>query len=102
MREAMARGRRNVTGMHLSDHDLRQLDDDGDGVQEATTSPGAEAGEAPPQEQGEGKAPSKRAKASPGASEPGRPKGATGHSRTQQLPADAEHAHAPDCCAVRR
>jgi transposase len=31
---------------------------------------------------------------------PGRPKGAPGHSRTQQLPVDAEHTHAPDCCAV--
>ena len=37
------------------------------------------------------------------ASEPGRPgrrKGAPGHSRTQQLAVDAEHTHAPDCCAV--
>jgi transposase len=30
---------------------------------------------------------------------PGRRKGAPGHSRTQQLPVDVEHTHAPECCA---
>jgi hypothetical protein len=30
----------------------------------------------------------------------GRRKGAPGHSRTQRLPVDAEHVHAPSCCAI--
>ena len=31
---------------------------------------------------------------------PGRRKGAPGHGRTQRLPVDIEHIHAPTCCAV--
>jgi transposase len=31
---------------------------------------------------------------------PGRRKGAPGHGRTQRLPVDLEHVHAPACCAV--
>jgi transposase len=31
---------------------------------------------------------------------PGRRKGAPGHSRTQQLPVNAEEVHAPSCCAI--
>lgn len=34
------------------------------------------------------------------AARPGRRKGAPGHSRTQQLPVDAEEVHAPSCCAI--
>ena len=37
--------------------------------------------------------------ASAKAGKPGRRKGAPGHSRTQQLPIDAEVPHAPECCA---
>jgi transposase len=31
---------------------------------------------------------------------PGRRQGAPGHGRTQRLPVDVEHVHAPTCCAV--
>ena len=34
------------------------------------------------------------------AGRPGRRKGAPGHSRTQQLPVDAEEVHAPHGCAI--
>jgi transposase len=34
------------------------------------------------------------------AARPGRRTGAPGHSRTQQLPVDAEQVHAPSCCAI--
>jgi hypothetical protein len=141
--------------MHLSDHDLRQLDDayldtlspvqarallgkaladlkaarerlgqnptnssrppstrapweqsgaDEDDAEESKeSSPGEEEAERPAQECGAGDSPKRRTKKSPQACNPGRPgrrPGAPGHSRTQQLPVDAEHTHAPDCCAV--
>lgn len=34
------------------------------------------------------------------AGRPGRRQGAPGHSRTQQLPVDAEQTHSPHCCAI--
>jgi transposase len=151
----MARGRRNATGMHLSDHDLGQIDDayldtlslaqarallgkaladlkaarerlgqnpsnssrppstrapweqadegEDDGQEATASCAEADTGETPSAERSEGDSPTKRGKVSPDASEPGRPgrsKGAPGHSRTQQLPVDAEHTHAPDRCTV--
>jgi transposase len=138
--------------MHLSDHDLRQLDDaylaglsDGqarvllgkaladlkvarerlgrnptnssrppstrapweqaDADEGAAATPNAEAGddgEPSEDEPNPDAAAQPQRPASGGKGEgrrPGRRKGAPGHSRTQQLPVDVEHTHAPECCA---
>lgn len=138
--------------MHLSDHDLRQLDDayleklspeqaralldkaladlkaarerlgqnpsnssrppstrapwePAEGNEEDDGAPASsaqgEAGETPDQARkpASGKA-GKGKRGGAKAGRPGRRKGARGHSRTQQLPVDAERTHAPDRCAI--
>ncbi len=137
--------------MHLSDHDLRQLDDDylgrltpeqarallpkviadlkaarerlaqnpsnssrppssrapWEGIDDAGE---ADDGTPPSPDAQEAEAPATTARSTParrpkrnnnsGGSNPGRRKGAPGHSRTQTLPVDAEQVHAPQCCAA--
>ena len=65
-------------------------------TQSAEEKPGAESEseQKEPQKSSEGEGAEKPA------GRPGRRKGAPGHSRTQQLPIDAEQPHAPHCCAI--
>ncbi len=63
-------------------------------TQSAEEKPGAESEQKEPQTSPKGKETEKPA------GRAGRRKGAPGHSRTQQLPIDAEQAHAPQCCAI--
>jgi hypothetical protein len=144
--------------MHLSDHDLRQLDEaalarlepeqarallikaledlkaarerlgqnptnssrppstrapweqaeaQGQEPEEASVASAQGADEVKPQAVSEPESEEKKPQSSPEvegagkpAARPGRRKGAPGHSRTQQLPVNAEEVHAPSCCAI--
>ena len=67
----------------------------------AAATPSAEVGEDGDDEPNPDEAAQPQHQASGGNGEgkrPGRRKGAPRHSRTQQLPVDIEHTHAPECC----
>jgi len=73
-----------------------------EGAAEKPNAEAGEDGEPGGDEHSRGEAAKRQHKASGGSGEgkrPGRREGAPGHSRTQQLPVDVEHTHAPDCCA---
>ena len=76
-----------------------QNEENGRESEEAALAPRGEQEEASSEGKGEEDSPTKPSKGAPKPGKPGRPKGAPGHSRTQKLPIDAEHTHAPDCCA---
>ena len=67
-------------------------------TQSAEEKPGAES-ESESEQKEPQKSPKGKETEKP-AGRPGRRKGAPGHSRTQQLPIDAEQPHAPHSCAI--